>query len=610
MGAEKTTEILEFKVEQGDAISEMERLKKTMLGLKEDQKQLNDAYKKGAITQAEYAKELVRIDAVSKKTSSAYNDLQKKITGVQTQTDKLIKSNQQLSDSFKNAAGQINIAGTNVNDLGAKFTSLANPVTATVAIVGALGAAYARSTIGAKDLAFANAQLGNAITIVTNDLASLISSAEDGEGAITKLFNNFLYALGPAGASLAEQSRAVTMAGEILEDLGRDEIRIRGIVSDRLAENQELLTEINDENTKYEDKLLRISDIIGNLRKNQKDLLDINQQELGVLQRKLAGDKENEDLQTAVLDKEREISKIKSDTEKKLQAILRLEDNITEQKEKQTRAEIDKANTLANAQAELELQSKIAADNKAAAENKKLKDDIIATTKRIVSNKSLTETLKDLFDVESLTAGITDESIEANNNLASSIDQEAKEREKNIRNIELTATSLGQLSSIVKKESAAQKAFASGQALVNTYLGATNVLTAKPPIPFPLNLIALAATIGAGLATVAKINGVQFAEGGYTGPGGKYQEAGIVHKGEVVWSQRDVAAVGGPHAADSMRPTYKGYADGGLVGPPAQELTLQDIQAFAASLPAPVVIWSEFNNFEKGVMQKVNFTER
>ena len=54
-------------------------------------------------------------------------------------------------------------------------------------------------------------------------------------------------------------------------------------------------------------------------------------------------------------------------------------------------------------------------------------------------------------------------------------------------------------------------------------------------------------------------------EGGYTGPGGKYEPAGIVHRGEVVWSQADVKAVGGPRRANAMRPTA-GYANGGIVG--------------------------------------------
>lgn len=56
-----------------------------------------------------------------------------------------------------------------------------------------------------------------------------------------------------------------------------------------------------------------------------------------------------------------------------------------------------------------------------------------------------------------------------------------------------------------------------------------------------------------------------WASGGYTGHGGKYEKAGYVHRGEVVWNQSDVAAVGGPKAANAMRPTA-GYATGGIVG--------------------------------------------
>ncbi|QMV00169.1 tape measure protein [Devosia sp. D6-9] len=44
-----------------------------------------------------------------------------------------------------------------------------------------------------------------------------------------------------------------------------------------------------------------------------------------------------------------------------------------------------------------------------------------------------------------------------------------------------------------------------------------------------------------------------FASGGYTGPGARNQPAGIVHKGEVVWSQSDVASAGGVAAVEAMR---------------------------------------------------------
>lgn len=58
-----------------------------------------------------------------------------------------------------------------------------------------------------------------------------------------------------------------------------------------------------------------------------------------------------------------------------------------------------------------------------------------------------------------------------------------------------------------------------------------------------------------------------FAEGGYTGPGGKYQPAGTVHKGEVVFSQRDVARHGGVAAVEAIR-TGRGssHANGGSPG--------------------------------------------
>jgi len=84
---------------------------------------------------------------------------------------------------------------------------------------------------------------------------------------------------------------------------------------------------------------------------------------------------------------------------------------------------------------------------------------------------------------------------------------------------------------------------------------------------------ALAGLFGGGTSNVDVGGGITFdgggwysgADGGYTGPGGKYQFAGIVHKGEVVWSQADVARAGGVAAAEALR-RGGGYANGGVVG--------------------------------------------
>lgn len=60
-----------------------------------------------------------------------------------------------------------------------------------------------------------------------------------------------------------------------------------------------------------------------------------------------------------------------------------------------------------------------------------------------------------------------------------------------------------------------------------------------------------------------------FATGGYTGDGGKFDPAGIVHKGEGVIPQWGIAAMGGPAAfmgfLGDLR-TRRGYAEGGMAG--------------------------------------------
>ena len=60
--------------------------------------------------------------------------------------------------------------------------------------------------------------------------------------------------------------------------------------------------------------------------------------------------------------------------------------------------------------------------------------------------------------------------------------------------------------------------------------------------------------------------GGSYSTGGYTGDGGVNEPAGVVHKGEVVWSQRDVARAGGVDIVEAMRRGLAGYADGGSPG--------------------------------------------
>ncbi|HAV5501135.1 TPA: phage tail tape measure protein, partial [Acinetobacter baumannii] len=73
---------------------------------------------------------------------------------------------------------------------------------------------------------------------------------------------------------------------------------------------------------------------------------------------------------------------------------------------------------------------------------------------------------------------------------------------------------------------------------------------------FPTNIPLIASAIAQGASIIANIRAIKdqgFAEGGYTGSGGKYEPAGIVHKGEVVWSQEDIRRWGGVGLVENMR---------------------------------------------------------
>ncbi|WP_079378878.1 tape measure protein [Acinetobacter baumannii] len=88
-------------------------------------------------------------------------------------------------------------------------------------------------------------------------------------------------------------------------------------------------------------------------------------------------------------------------------------------------------------------------------------------------------------------------------------------------------------------------------------------------VGFPTNIPLIASAIAQGASIIANIRAIKdqgFADGGYTGNGLKHTPAGIVHKGEVVWSQEDIKRWGGVSVVESMRQSKpSGYANGGYV---------------------------------------------
>lgn len=73
-----------------------------------------------------------------------------------------------------------------------------------------------------------------------------------------------------------------------------------------------------------------------------------------------------------------------------------------------------------------------------------------------------------------------------------------------------------------------------------------------------------------------------FSEGGYTGDGGKDEPAGLVHKGEYVFSQKAVQRIGAARL-DAMHKNLKGYSLGGLVGMSLPSLSIPGVSGAAAT---------------------------
>lgn len=138
------------------------------------------------------------------------------------------------------------------------------------------------------------------------------------------------------------------------------------------------------------------------------------------------------------------------------------------------------------------------------------------------------------------------------------------------------------------------KQAAVAEALINTYKGASQAIGAYPP---PIGEILAALVVATGLANVAKITGIGFAQGGYTGSGDKYQPAGVVHKNEFVMPSEVVNKFGVDH--------FNNYLDGAAI---ANSATRAMPNAQPQKAPVVYLSYKEFSEFENRVKLKESIT--
>lgn len=94
---------------------------------------------------------------------------------------------------------------------------------------------------------------------------------------------------------------------------------------------------------------------------------------------------------------------------------------------------------------------------------------------------------------------------------------------------------------------------------------------------------------GFSAAAYAGIGQGLYSSGGYTGPGPKNKPAGVVHAGEVVWSQDDIRKAGGVAAVEAMRKGMGGMAMPASIQAPSMP-KLSNMGGGGGTINAPVNI--------------------
>ena len=125
----------------------------------------------------------------------------------------------------------------------------------------------------------------------------------------------------------------------------------------------------------------------------------------------------------------------------------------------------------------------------------------------------------------------------------------------------------GQQSAAYKAMFAVSKAFAIAEASIKLSQAISQAMadpTALTPVQKFANMAAIAS---AGANLVSQITSIGFSGGGYTGDGGKYTPAGIVHKGEYVITKEATARLGTGYL-DYLNYGKRGFANGGGVAVP------------------------------------------
>lgn len=625
--AEETI-LLNVQIDQSDAQKQLVATEKSLLALKKQQAELTKEYKAGKISEDEYVKsnlalqKAIKTETDQKRTltklvdteSNSRNALKLKVAELTREYDNLNKSsdtgakranelekelkelNQEITKSSKSAGlfkdqignypealNQATAAagpfGQSVQGATSSIAKFATPLTATVGLLTGLVTAYASSTTGARDLARAQTLVASATEIATEAFGSFIAEVSGADEGGPGVFESLVFGLlAQLDVGLATSALIKTNNKEIQKDLeiSRALAQAAAKEDERRAENARRIRD--DESKSLEERLEQTTKIDQILSQSAQRSVIVIQAQINAIKEATTNYAKNRDAQLQVAQLTAEIS------DKQEEINGKLTENVTARRTilDLIKAERDATNADNRAQ-------RRALDTTDFEEQAKTGEDFL--------KESAATQLKMQSDLNAML-------LKENENFYKK-DQAAKEKsvlakaKSDELGLQVTSQVLGAASTLFEQNTEEYKILATAQTLIDTYVGAQrsyNALAGIVPAGPALGAAAAAAAIIAGLGRVAAINGVQFAEGGFTGPGSKWQPAGIVHAGEYVVPQTVMSTPAGQsHVAALEQMRTRPFADGGFVA--NQSISPYQMAVITANalknMPTPVVSWRE-----------------
>jgi hypothetical protein len=609
--AEEKDILLNFEINTGDAVKSIERLRAENRKLTQERNKINTATDEGRLAIQKLNKSIDENNKIIKENSAALEQQRLNIGN--------------YTDSITDAAKELNIAGVSVGDFTTKIASLANPATATVAVLGSLVAVLSRGRQAQELFAQASAATGGILDQLTKDTTSLVQSLnQSGSGA--NFFKTVLVDANPIvlGFKASLEGLNFVTGGYIdtLRGAGEEaanfekrlqEIRIQNLinvkVSKDLLREEERLRQIRDDVTKSfperisaNEKILKLEEqrrrsLTGALSKEleiaqaQIDRIGRANASFELLQREAELLNEIADIREDSIGKESEAFTNRNSLQKEYNDLLKV------QRDEQKKIQDDR-----NREAEL-------VSRRAGGANQSLADfqagvlPIPDVRNRLQKDLDIKKQFLDKTTKEFQAAYLAQQ-------------QAAIDSAESIRDVTFG------LADLFSQGSEARKAFALVGISADTAAAIASLTAASeanPGNPFTFGGAGIAqfaagiVRILANIAAAKQFLSGGFAEGGYTGKGGKYEPAGIVHKGEYVVPKDLVESPAyRPVISNLEIARLRGYADGGLVTNTSTASINQNLAISNAlkNLPPPVVSVKEINTVQDRIRVKQSIARR